>query len=74
MRSTDEVVEQLRAQNKQLQEQLKALHEQRAFGCPEYESQIAVLIRDLCKARYEIATRNAEAAFAGAPSPSTMVH
>jgi TolA-binding protein len=74
LRSTDEVIEQLRAQNQKLQEQLKASQEQRAFDCHEYEGQIAVLIQDLCKARYEIATRNAEAAFAGAPSPSGMVH
>jgi hypothetical protein len=67
LRSTNEVVE-------QLQEQLRAAHEQNAFNCREYEKQIATLLHDLLEAKYELAKRDREIAFAAAPSPSAMVH
>jgi len=39
-----------------------------------YQEQIAILSRELAEARYEIATRDWEAAFVSAPSPSKSVH
>jgi hypothetical protein len=36
------------------------------------QEQIAILSRELTEARYEIATRDREAAFVRAPSPSTV--
>ena len=67
LRSTCDTVEQLQAQIESLKEQLK-------FNAAEYERQIAVLMRDVMEARYELARRDLVDAFAGAPSPSAMVH
>jgi hypothetical protein len=64
MRSTGEIVEQLQAQVRQLQDQLKAEREQSAFNSAHYEEQISTLLRDLLQAKYEIAKRDREAAFA----------
>jgi hypothetical protein len=38
------------------------------------QEQIAILSRELAEARYEIATRDQEAAFVRAPSPSTTIY
>jgi len=67
LRSTCDTVEQLQAQIESLKEQLK-------FNAAEYERQIAVLMRDVMEARYELARRDLVDSFAGAPSPSAMVH
>jgi hypothetical protein len=67
IRASDETVE-------QLAEQLRREKEQRAFDHRYYQEQIALLSRQLAEARYEIAKRDREAAFARAPSPSTMMH
>jgi hypothetical protein len=72
--STNEVVEQLQAQVKQLQKQLKAEREQGAFNSAHYEERISTLLRDLLQTKYELAKRDREAAFAAMPSPSAMVH
>jgi hypothetical protein len=44
------------------------------FNAAEHEREIAVLIRDLMKAKYELARRDMIDAFAAAPSPSEMKH
>jgi excinuclease UvrABC nuclease subunit len=67
LRSTSDVVDQLQAQIERLQEQLK-------FNAAEHERQIAVLLRDLMQAKYELARRDMIDAFASAPSPSAMKH
>jgi hypothetical protein len=67
LRSTNDVVDQLQAE-------LHAEREQHAFDVAELEKQIAMLLRDLMQARYELARRNMVDAFANAPSPSAMVH
>jgi hypothetical protein len=51
LRSTNEVVDQLQAQIERLQEQLK-------FNAAEHEREIAVLLRDLTQAKYELARRD----------------
>jgi hypothetical protein len=48
----------------QSQEQLRAAYEQNAFNCREYEKQIAILLHDLIEAKYELAKRDREIAFA----------
>jgi hypothetical protein len=58
----------------QLEAQLHAEREQHAFVVGELEKKIAMLLRDLMQARYELAQRNMVDAFANAPSPSTMMH
>jgi hypothetical protein len=45
-----------------------------AFNCAEYEKQIALLMRDLAEAKYELARRDTCDALASAPSPSAMIH
>jgi len=67
IRPTSDTVEQLQAQIDRLQEQLR-------FNAAEHEREIAVLIRDLMKAKYELARRDMIDAFAAAPSPSEMKH
>jgi hypothetical protein len=67
LRSTSDVVDQLQAQIEKLQEQLK-------FNAAEHEREIAVLLRDLMQAKYELARRDMIDAFAAAPSPSEMKH
>jgi hypothetical protein len=74
LRSTCDTVEQLQAENQRLKEQMR-------FNSAEYEKQIAVLLRDLSRAeyklaqaKYELVRRDLVDAFAGAPSPSAMVH
>jgi len=67
LRSTCDTVEQLQAQIESLKEQLK-------FNAAEYERQIAVLMRDVMEARYELARRDLVDAFASAASPSPMKH
>jgi hypothetical protein len=47
---------------------------QHAFNCAEYEKQIALLLRDLAEAKYELARRDTRDARASAPSPSAMIH
>jgi hypothetical protein len=39
-----------------------------------FQEQIAMLSRELAEARYEIAQRDREKAFAEAPSPGAMMH
>ena len=56
----------------QLQEQLEAMGNQRAFDCAKYEKQIALLLRDVTRAEYELA--KAKAALALALAPSEMMH
>jgi uncharacterized small protein (DUF1192 family) len=58
----------------QVQAELHAEREQHAFDVAELEKQIAMLLRDLARARYELAQRNMADAFANAPSPSPMTH
>jgi hypothetical protein len=70
MRSTNEIIDQLQMQVKQLQEQLRAAHEQNAFNCAHYEEQIRLLLRDLIESKYQLAKRT----LADAPSPSQAVH
>jgi hypothetical protein len=67
IRSTGEKLE-------QVQEQLRRERSQRAFDHSYYQEQIALLSRELAEARYEIAKRDREKAFAEAPSPSGMLH
>jgi hypothetical protein len=67
IRSTGETLE-------QVQEQLQRERSQRAFDHAYYQNQIAMLSRELAEARYEIARRDRENAFASAPSPSTSLH
>jgi len=67
LRSTSDVVDQLQAQ-------LEAERKQHAFDVAESEKQIAILIRDLMQAKYELAHRNMIDAFANAPSPSASLH
>jgi hypothetical protein len=58
----------------QLEAQLHAEREQHAFVVGELKKKIAMLLRDLMQARYELAQRNMVDAFANAPSPSLMKH
>ena len=58
----------------QLQAELQAEREQHDFDNAEHEKQIAMLLRDLAQARYELARRDMVDAFANAPSPSAMMH
>ena len=67
LRSTSDVIDQLQAE-------LEAERKQHAFNVAELEKQIAMLLRDLMQARYELARRNMVDAFANAPSPSAMTH
>jgi ferritin len=67
LRATCDTVEQLRAEIDRLKEQMR-------FNAAEHERQIAVLIRDLMQARYELAQRDLVDAFAAEPSPSATVH
>jgi hypothetical protein len=67
IRSTSDVVDQLQAEIERLREQIK-------FNAAEHEREIAVLIRDLMQAKYELARRDLVDTFASAPSPSAMVH
>ena len=67
LRSSSDVVEQLRAQ-------LDAERKQHAFDVIELEKQVATLLRDLMQAKYELARRNLADKFVSTPSPSAMVH
>ena len=67
LRSASDVIDQLQAQ-------LEAERKQHKFNVTELEKQIAMLLRDLMQARYELARRNMVDAFASAPSPSAMMH
>jgi predicted phage tail protein len=67
LRSTNDAIEQLQAENERLKEQMR-------FNAAEYERQIAVLIRDLTRAEYKLAQRELIDTFASAPSLSTMKH
>jgi len=58
----------------QLQAQIERLQKQLEFNAAEHEREIAVLIRDLMQARYELAQRDLVDAFAAEPSPSATVH
>jgi hypothetical protein len=66
-RSTNDVID-------QLQQQLDAERKQHAFDNAESEKQIAILIRDLMQAKYELAQRNVIETFSKMESPSAMVH
>jgi hypothetical protein len=61
LRATGETVE-------QLQEQLRRKREQCQFDHRYFQEQIGLLSRELAEARYEIAKRDGEKAFAEAPS------
>jgi hypothetical protein len=67
LRATSDVIDQLQAE-------LEAERKQHAFDVAELEKQVAMLLRDLMEARYELARRNMVDAFANAPSPSAMMH
>jgi hypothetical protein len=67
LRSTSDVVDQLQAQ-------LDAERKQHAFDVAESEKQIAILIRDLMQAKYELAQRNVVETFAKMESPSARLH
>jgi multidrug resistance efflux pump len=67
LRSTNDVVDQLRAE-------LHAERAQHAFDVAELEKQVAMLLRDLMQAKYELARRNLADKFVSTPSPSAMVH
>ena len=67
LRSTSDVVDQLQAQ-------LEAERKQHAFNVAELEKQIAILIRDLMHAKYELAQRNLVETFSKMESPSAMLH
>jgi len=67
LRSTNDVVS-------QLQEQLEAERKQHAFDVGELEKQVALLLRDLMQARFELARRNLADKFVNTPSPSPSVH
>jgi len=58
----------------QLQAQLEAERKQHAFDVAESEKQIAILIRDLMQAKYELAQRNVVETFSKMESPSTRLH
>jgi hypothetical protein len=67
LRSTNDVVDQLQAA-------LHAEREQHAFDVAELEKQVAMLLRDLARARFELARRDLADKFISTPSPSAMVH
>jgi hypothetical protein len=67
LRSTNEMVE-------QLQEQLRKERAQHRFDLAEKDRELALVLRELAEARYELARRDTAAAFANAPSPSAMLH
>jgi ribosomal protein L9 len=67
LRSTSDVVDQLQAQ-------LEAERKQHKFNVAELEKQIAILLRDLMQAKYEIAQRNVVETFSKMESPSTRLH
>jgi hypothetical protein len=67
LRSANDVIDQLQAQ-------LEAERKQHAFDVAESEKQIAILIRDLMAAKYEIAQRNLVETFSKMESPSTRLH
>jgi hypothetical protein len=48
------------------------LKRQNVFNVSGLERQNAVIMREIAERRYDIARRDQEAAFAAAPSPSTM--
>jgi hypothetical protein len=60
-------------QVKQLQAQMQREREQHKFNMAQSESEKAILSRELCEARLEIAMRNQRDAFAACPSPSPLV-
>jgi hypothetical protein len=67
LRSANDVIDQLQAQ-------LDAERKQHAFDVAESEKQIAILLRDLMQAKYEIAQRNVVETFSKMESPSTRLH
>jgi ribosomal protein L9 len=67
LRSTSDLVNQLQAQ-------LDAERRQHAFDNAESEKQIAILLRDLMQAKYEIAQRNLIETFSKMESPSASLH
>ena len=67
MRATSDFVDQLQAQ-------LDAERRQHKFNVAELEKQIAILLRDLMQAKYEIAQRNLVETFSKMASPSAMMH
>ena len=67
LRSASDVIDQLQAQ-------LEAERKQHKFNVTELEKQIAMLLRDLMQARYELARRNLSDKLIGIPSPSPLVH
>ena len=67
LRSASDVIDQLQAQ-------LEAERKQHAFDVAESEKQIAILIRDLMQAKWELAQRNVIETFAKMESPSARLH
>jgi hypothetical protein len=63
----DEMVE-------QLSEQLKKERAQHKFDLTEKDRELALVLRELAEARYELARRDTAAAFINAPSPSPSLH
>jgi hypothetical protein len=67
LRSSSDAIDQLEAQ-------LHAEREQHAFVVGELEKQVAMLLRDLMQAKYELAQRNVVETFAKMESPSARLH
>jgi ribosomal protein L9 len=67
LRATNDLVD-------QLQEQLNKEREQHRFNVSEMQKEIAILIRDLMEARYQLARRDVVDAFRDTPSPSALKH
>ena len=67
LRSANDVIDQLQAQ-------LDAEKKQHAFDVAASERQIALLLRDLMQAKYEIAQRNLIETFSKMESPSARLH
>jgi hypothetical protein len=57
-----------------LREQLRSERAQHRFNLAEKDRELAVALRELAEARYELARRDRIEAFARAPSPSAMLH
>jgi hypothetical protein len=67
LRSTSDVVDQLQAQ-------LEAERKQHKFNIDELQKEIAILVRDLMQAKYELARRDVVDTFSKMESPSARLH
>jgi hypothetical protein len=67
LRSTSDVVDQLQAQ-------LEAERKQHKFNIDELQKEIAILVRDLMQAKYELARGDVVDTFSKMESPSARLH